>query len=140
MPDSPTFYSCDTCRRSEDQRGSLIEFLRRDDLHDQDIAFGQIYFVTFEKPNQVRGNHYHLKGYESFGAVQGTLQVALENLDTGEQANFVLDSDDHFYRRLTIGPRVAHAFKNVTPTAILLNYYTEQYDPEDPDRYEHVLL
>ncbi len=140
MQDSPKFYSIDTCRRSEDHRGSLIEFLRRDDLHDQDVAFGQIYFVTFDRPNQVRGNHYHLNGYESFGAVHGTLKVALEDLDTGQHAEFVLNSDDHLYRRLTIGPRVVHAFLNLSPTAILLNYCTEQYNSDDPDRYEHVLI
>jgi dTDP-4-dehydrorhamnose 3,5-epimerase-like enzyme len=52
------------CEKHQDERGYLVEFLKSIELDDDKKIFGQIYFVTFEKPNMVRGNHYHKKTYE----------------------------------------------------------------------------
>lgn len=133
-------YRIDKCKRVTDARGHLIEFLRRKELEDAERDFGQIYYVTFESAGQVRGNHYHTRGFEMFGVVSGVLEVALEDVATKERVDLVLDADDQLFTRLRVGAGVAHAFRNVSPTAILLDYCSKQYDPNDPDRHFYQLL
>ncbi|MBX7074653.1 MAG: WxcM-like domain-containing protein [Pirellulales bacterium] len=133
-------YDLQECVKHTDQRGYLVEFLRRDELVDLHVPFGQIYFVTFERPGQVRGNHFHKRGSEWFGVAEGTLEVVLEDVRTKERAEFILRSDDKLFHRLTIGPYIAHAFRNMTPTAILIDYTSEQFDRQDPDRNPYILL
>lgn len=131
----------DISHRQRDDRGALVEFLRRRDLGDEfPIEFGQIYFVTFDAPFKVRGNHFHTDGYEAFGVVYGNLQVVLEDVRTKERVELELRADSKVFERLTVGPFVAHAFRNVTPTAMLIDYCSKQYDPERPDRNPYVLL
>jgi dTDP-4-dehydrorhamnose 3,5-epimerase-like enzyme len=103
-------------------------------------SFGQIYFVTFDTAGQVRGNHYHENAYEAFGIVSGVLEVVLEDVRSHERFEVVLNSDDHLFTRLKIGPYVAHAFRNISPTAILLNYSTEQFNTVRPDRLDYLLI
>ncbi|MGD9645641.1 MAG: WxcM-like domain-containing protein [Pirellulales bacterium] len=133
-------YELVECSKHTDERGYLVEFLRYEELDEQHTPFGQVYFVTFERPRQVRGNHYHTRGREWFGVANGTLEVVLEDVRTRERVQFVLRSDDKSFTRLSIGPYIAHAFRNVSPTAILIDYATEQFDHEDHDRNPYVLL
>lgn len=128
------------CGVRRDPRGQLVEFLRESDLPEKHKRFGQIYYVTFDSPGQVRGNHYHTRGVEWFGAVRGSVEVVLEDTRTKERAELVLNSEDPTFRRLAVGPWVAHAFRNLTPQAVLLNYCSVQYDPSDPDRNPYVLI
>lgn len=123
-----------------DDRGYLVEFLKNCELTGDDQFFGQIYFVTFEKPHQVRGNHYHTKFSEWFGVAYGTLKVVLEDVRTKENTSFVLSSDDKSFIRLNIGPYTAHAFQNLTPTAVLLDYCNKEYNTENPDRNPYILI
>jgi dTDP-4-dehydrorhamnose 3,5-epimerase-like enzyme len=133
-------YKIDQCIKYTDVRGYLVEFLKNSELNSSVKTFGQIYFVTFEKPNQVRGNHFHTRLSEWFGVAQGTLQVILEDVKTKERKEFTLSSDDKTFTRLTIGPYIAHAFRNITPTAVLLDYSSHQYDPKNNDRNPYLLI
>jgi dTDP-4-dehydrorhamnose 3,5-epimerase-like enzyme len=133
-------YDLKQCVKHTDERGFLVEFLRRDELTEDLRAFGQIYFVTFERPGQVRGNHYHKRGYEWFGVAFGTLEVVLEDVRTKERVEFTLRGDDQLFQRLAIGPYIAHAFRNITPTAILIDYTSEPFARDDPDRNPYLLL
>lgn len=133
-------YKITQCVKHIDSRGYLVEFLKAEELINSDKAFGQIYFVTFERPNQVRGNHYHTKFSEWFGVSYGILQVVLEDVRTKERVELILSSDDKSFTRLTIGPYIAHAFRNLTPTAVLLDYSNKQYDKSDTDRTPYLLL
>lgn len=133
-------YELVECSKHADERGYLVEFLRHEELDRQHTAFGQVYFVTFERPRQVRGNHYHTRGREWFGVAHGTLEVVLEDVRTRERVEFVLRSDDKSFTRLSIGPYIAHAFRNLSPTAILIDYATEQFDHVDHDRNPYVLI
>ncbi|MBA4320893.1 MAG: hypothetical protein C0412_21085 [Flavobacterium sp.] len=128
------------CEKHTDERGYLVEFLKELELIDEHKKFGQIYFVTFEKPNVVRGNHYHKHTYEWFGVASGKLQVILEDVNTKERLTLILDSEDKKFVRLYIGPYVAHVFKNLSETAVLLDYTNKAYDPEDTDRYSYILI
>lgn len=133
-------FELEQCVKHTDQRGYLVEFLRRSELTADLADFGQIYFVTFERPGQVRGNHYHTRGFEWFGVAHGTLEVVLEDVRTKERTHFVLRSDDKLFQRLMVGPYIAHAFRNTTPTAVLIDYTSEQFARDDPDRNLYVLL
>jgi len=123
-----------------DSRGRLIELLRADELPEKFKKFGQVYSVTFERPNQVRGNHYHTKSAEWFGVIVGTLEVVLEDIRTGQRKELMLSRKQDVFTRLMVGPWVAHAFRNLSETAVLLDYSSAAYDRDHPDRVEHILI
>jgi len=117
-----------------DQRGYLIEFLKNAELEKKE--FGQNYFVTFNSVNQIRGNHYHTKKSEWFTIAFGKAEVKLKDINTNEEASFILsDDEDNCLTRLFIGPNIAHSFKSLTNRAVLLNYTDCEYHPENPDTY-----
>mgnify|MGYP001035187007 CR=1 FL=1 len=128
------------CEKHTDERGYLVEFLKELELTDEHKKFGQIYFVTFEKSNVVRGNHYHKKTYEWFGVAYGKLEVVLEDVNTKEHLTLILDSEDKKFVRLYVGPYVAHAFRNLSETALLLDYTNRIYDPKDTDRHPYIVI
>lgn len=138
--DCAVFYKIEKCHKFVDHRGQLVEFFRHCDLKDFPSEFGQIYVVTFESPGKVRGNHYHTDGHEAFGVVHGTLEVILEDVRSKERVELILGADDETFHRLTIGPYVAHAFRSISPTAVLVDYCSEQYNPEKPDRNPYILF
>lgn len=117
--------------KHNDNRGQLVVFLKNKDLDNNQQTFGQIYFVTFEKENIIRGNHYHKNWREWFGVVTGKLKVVLKDMKTGEVVTMILDGDSTDYVRLEVGPNIAHAFTNLTPKASLLNYTDEEWSPDD---------
>ena len=123
-----------------DERGYLVEFLKEAELTGKLSRFGQIYFVTFERRGIVRGNHYHTDTCEWFGVTAGKLEVVVEDVNTRERDEFVLDSEDRKVVRLYVGENVAHAFKSLSDTAVMLNYTNRQYDPTDPDRHFYGLM
>ncbi len=128
------------CEKHIDERGFLVEFLKQTELLEKNKTFGQIYFVTFEKPNVVRGNHYHKKTQEWFGVAYGKLEVVLEDVNTKERLTLILDSEDKKFVRLYIGPYVAHAFRNLSERAVLLDYTNKIYDPVNTDRYPYIVI
>lgn len=114
-----------------DIRGDLVVFLRNRDLASTSKAFGQIYFVTFNKKNVVRGNHYHKKWHEWFGVVTGKVEVKLINMKTKRERTVILDASDQNYIRLRIKPYVAHAIRSLTNYAALLNYADNEWSSKD---------
>jgi dTDP-4-dehydrorhamnose 3,5-epimerase-like enzyme len=128
------------CEKHSDERGYLVEFLKQSELIPGHKPFGQIYFVIFEKPNVVRGNHYHKHTHEWFGVAYGKLEVMLEDTRTKEHLTLLLDADDKKFVRLYIGSYVAHAFINLSNTALLLDYTNRAYNPANTDRYPYILI
>jgi len=124
--------------KHNDDRGQLVVFLKNQDLGINKKEFGQIYFVTFEKKNIVRGNHYHKQWREWFGVVTGKLKVVLKDMSTGEVQTMLLDGDSDEYIRLEVGPNIAHAFTNITSNASLLNYTDKEWSPDDT--FSEILL
>ncbi len=124
-------YSITHFEKFNDERGQLVVFLKNSNLDSKFKEFGQIYFVTFEKENVVRGNHYHKKWREWFGVVSGKIRVKLKDISTGEEKALFLDGDAETYVRLEIGPNVVHTFINESPTAALLNYTDTEWSADD---------
>ena len=124
-------YKLDYIERHDDIRGKLVVFLKNSALKKKFKEFGQIYFVTFNKPRVIRGNHYHKKWREWFGVVTGKVEVILKDVKTGEKKKFILDGKADQYSRLEIGPYVAHAFRNISKKASLLNYTDTEWSADD---------
>lgn len=124
-------YKIEHFEKFNDNRGQLVVFLRNRSLEKRFKKFGQIYFVTFDKKGVVRGNHYHKRWREWFGVVTGKLEVKLKDVKTGKIKKLVLDGNSDKYVRLEVGPNIAHAFRNMSPKASLINYTNREWSPED---------
>lgn len=133
-------YSIKKLNRRADKRGFLIDFLSLDELEKQDKTFGQIYYVTFTTSSAVRGNHYHRRKREWFMAVNGRLQVVLKDIKSGERVEFIMNGNKNSYQRIEVKENIAHAFRNISKTALMLNYCNKPYHFGDPDTIPYKLL
>lgn len=129
-------YKIEHFQKYDDERGQLVVFLRNRDLEKSFKEFGQIYFVTFDKKNVIRGNHYHKKWREWFGVVTGKLQVYLKDVVSGEEAKLILDGTSGEYIRLEIGPNIVHSFRSISSKASLINYTDVEWSPTDTFPYK----
>ena len=119
-----------------DERGRLMEILRRDDEVFE--GFGQVYMTT-AYPGVVKGWHYHKKQSDNMAVVKGTMKIVLydgrEDSPTYKEVNefFV---GEHNPILVHIPRYVYHGFKCVsTEEAIVVNTPTETYNYEDPDEF-----
>ena len=117
----------DEYKRIEEPRGWFQKPLTgKDNVPNE---FGEIYAVQALK-NEIRGNHYHERAVEWFFVLSGTATVYLQDVDTNEKKTLTLTADEA--TRLTIHPRVAHAFANENDEPFILVTYTDvQFDPAD---------
>jgi dTDP-4-dehydrorhamnose 3,5-epimerase len=119
-----------------DERGSLMEILRRDAPHFE--KFGQAY-VTTAYPGVVKGWHYHKVQTDRFCVLAGMMKVVLyddrDNSPTRGRINeFFLGERQRAL--LVIPPLVLHGFKCIgVHEAMVLNIPTEPYDHANPDEY-----
>lgn len=119
-----------------DERGRLMEMLRRDDpIFKQ---FGQIYLTT-AYPGVVKAWHYHKQQWDHFVCVTGMMKVVLydardDSPTHGEVNEFFLG--DHHPVLLQIPPLVYHGFKCISDEeAIVINTASEVYDHNEPDEF-----
>jgi len=119
-----------------DERGRLMEILRRDD--DIFKKFGQVY-ITTAYPGVVKAWHYHKNQIDSFAVVKGMMKIALydgrEDSPTYREVNeFFLG--EHNPKLLQIPKMVYHGFKCIGgEEAIVVNIPTEVYNYKNPDEY-----
>ena len=119
-----------TLSKHEDERGWLVEILRREHL-EPDAAFGQIY-VTCALPGQAKGSHYHTRKTEWFCVLRGACALDLLDPKTGRRETLALDEAS--LRTVKIPPGVAHRFRNTGAEALLLLIYSsEPFHEEAPD-------
>ena len=117
-----------------DERGRLMEILRRDDPFFR--GFGQVYLTT-AYPGVVKAWHYHAKQYDNFVVLTGMMKVALfddreDSPTRGKVDQFYLG--DYNQQLLQIPPGVYHGFKCVSAyEALVLNCPSEPYNHENPD-------
>ncbi|MFH0952903.1 MAG: dTDP-4-dehydrorhamnose 3,5-epimerase family protein [Verrucomicrobiota bacterium] len=119
-----------------DERGRLMEILRRDDEIFR--GFGQVY-VTVVNPGYVKGWHYHQKQDDSFVALQGKVRVGLydarERSPTrGQVAEFMLSPEEPYVLQIPRG--IVHGFECVGEVeAMVMNTPNEPYDRQQPDEF-----
>jgi dTDP-4-dehydrorhamnose 3,5-epimerase len=119
-----------------DERGRLMEMLRKDD--DIFIKFGQIYMTT-ALPGAVKAWHYHKKQVDTFVVVKGMLKLVLYDGRQGSKTHGEVNEfflGDHNQIAVQIPRNIYHGFKGISDTeAIVINCPTEVYDPKEPDEY-----
>ena len=119
-----------------DERGRLMEILRRDD--DLFQKFGQVYMTT-AYPGVVKAWHYHKKQTDNFTCVKGKMRLGLYDAREGSSTKgnveeYTIGPEEPLL--VQIPPEVYHGFKCVsTEEAIVINTVTEPYDLNDPDEY-----
>lgn len=119
-----------------DERGRLMEILRRDD--DIFMKFGQVYMTT-AYPGVVKAWHYHKKQHDSFTCISGRIRLALYDARPKSKTfkainEFILSLEEPALVR--IPPLVYHGFKcEGDREAIVLNTITYPYNKEKPDEY-----
>ena len=130
-------YSVVELGKFEDDRGFLIEFLKKSELDIEKNVFGQIYLAIIS-PGTLRGNHYHKTKDEYFAIMSGSVLVVLKDTVSGERVEFVMESTKEKITRLRVGPNVDHAIKNVSDTDVVLCAYTDkEYDPGKLDQEDY---
>lgn len=130
----------DRAIRRRDERGFLVDFIKGDEMQPVHQTLGQIYFVTFEKPKVIRGNHYHKTKDEWFVVIAGKIKLVAEDVNSKERIERILDGDNDQYERVFIGKNIAHSFQNISNTAMMLDYADKSYHDKAPDTIRYPLL
>ena len=119
-----------------DDRGRLMEILRRDDEIFQN--FGQVYMTT-AFPGVVKGWHYHKIQTDNFTCIGGEMRLGLydgrEDSPTfGNTEEYVISLANPLL--VQIPPGVYHGFKCISAEeAVVVNTVTEPYNYNEPDEY-----
>ncbi len=119
-----------------DERGRLMEMLRRDDP--MFIKFGQAY-LTVAYPGVVKGWHYHKVQIDHFVVVKGMMKIVLYDPREGSPTRGVVNEffmGEHNPCLLQIPALVYHGFKCISEQeALVVNLPTEVYDHKNPDEF-----
>ena len=119
-----------------DERGWLMEILRRDDPSFR--GFGQVY-VTAVFPGIVKGWHYHQHQWDHFAVVKGTVKLVMyDRREASPTRGEIVELYPGAHQPLLVGipPEVAHGFKGVgTEEAIVINVPDQPYDAAHPDEF-----
>jgi dTDP-4-dehydrorhamnose 3,5-epimerase len=119
-----------------DERGRLMEILRRDDPLFE--SFGQVYLTT-TYPGVIKAWHFHKFQNDNITVVKGMLKLVLyddrENSPTkGELNEFFLG--EHNPILVHVPKYVYHGWKCISiEEALVVNCVTEPYDYKNPDEY-----
>jgi dTDP-4-dehydrorhamnose 3,5-epimerase len=117
-----------------DERGRLMEMLRRDD--ELFLEFGQTYMTTVY-PGVTKAWHYHEHQHDHFVCVHGMIKLALYDERPQSPTKGVVNEfflGNHSNLLVQIPPHVWHGFKNVGETeAIVVNVTTRPYRYAEPD-------
>jgi len=119
-----------------DERGRLMEILRRDD--DIFEKFGQVY-ITTARPGAVKAWHWHAKQNDNFTCVRGRMRLALYDAraksPTYKEINdFVISLEEPMLVHIPGG--VYHGFKCISDEeAMVINTVTMPYNYKKPDEY-----
>jgi dTDP-4-dehydrorhamnose 3,5-epimerase len=117
-----------------DERGRLMEILRRDD--DLFVEFGQVY-VTTTYPGVVKAWHKHQKQSDNIACVAGLIKLAVYDGRAGSPTHgeinqFYLGVHNPLLVQIPAG--VYHGWMCVSPEeAVVVNIPTEAYDHAQPD-------
>jgi dTDP-4-dehydrorhamnose 3,5-epimerase len=123
-------------RMHHDERGRLMEILRRDD--ELFGGFGQVYMTT-AYPGVVKAWHYHRLQTDSFACLRGMIKLVLydareDSTTFGQVDEFFLGDENHTLVQIPSG--VYHGFKGIgTEEAMVLNCPSEPYNAQQPDEH-----
>jgi UDP-2-acetamido-2,6-beta-L-arabino-hexul-4-ose reductase len=120
-------------RKYTDNRGSLVENTNIDI-----IKQSKHFFISKSKSGVVRGNHYHTKKSEWFFVIQGKCKICVKDINTNKKEEKTIKAEDNIM--IHIGPRKAHAFKNIgKKELILLAFVNVVLNHKHPDTIKYIL-
>ena len=128
------------CPAYHDHRGDLIQFITQQNLQDRSLVFGQVYLLTFQNKNTVRGNHYHNHSSEIFCLISGSVEMIFENIETCERIHKIFKSEENEYYRIYVGEKTAHAIKSISDFAVMVSFSSKEYDLNDNDKIVYQLF
>lgn len=112
-----------------DHRGTLVEAFKLPDD-------GQVFYVI-AKPNETRGNHYHLRKTETFVVIYGSAEIQVKDRDTGTVMKAELGGQNPM--SVTVTPNNTHCITANDEGCVFLVWCSEQFDGEDPDTFPEEL-
>ena len=92
-----------------------------------------IAYVSFPTET-IRGGHYHLYRTENFYIIQGSMLLALQDLESQELIYIEVNSGDS----VLIKPKIAHAIKAITE-GHGIEFSQEQFSPENTIAYPFLI-
>lgn len=118
-------------RRIFSEKGEMAQILNR-----VDEAFRHLVYWELDsgRSGQERGHHYHERKVEWFYVLTGELELSLKDIESPAVKKLIVKAGN----RLTIHPKVAHAFRSLIYSQVL-EYSTEPYDPADTYPYKVIL-
>lgn len=119
-----------------DERGRLMEIMRRDDPFF--TGFGQVYLSTVF-PGVVKAWHYHRVQADRFTCVRGMVKAVLYDDREGSPTRGLLNEfhvGEHRPTLIVIPPLVYHGWKCTGEyEAYVINVPSEPYNRSDPDEF-----
>jgi mannose-6-phosphate isomerase-like protein (cupin superfamily) len=110
-------------RRIFSEKGEMAQILNRTGEAFKNLVYWEL---DSTKTGQERGHHYHEKKTERFYVLTGELELSVKELSSYSSKKLIVRAGN----RLTIAPRVAHAFRSLM-YAQVLEYSPDLYDPTD---------
>jgi dTDP-4-dehydrorhamnose 3,5-epimerase len=118
-----------------DERGWLMEVLRRDD-EGLFSRFGQVY-VSATYPGVVKAWHYHSRQTDNFACAGGMIKLVLVDMRDGSPTR---DTVNEFFMGVQnpvlvqIPPGIYHGWKCISlEPSLVVNVTDEPYNRDDPD-------
>jgi dTDP-4-dehydrorhamnose 3,5-epimerase len=119
-----------------DERGRLMEIMRRDDSFY--TGFGQVYLTTVF-PGVVKAWHFHRNQEDRFTCVRGMVKAVLYDDREGSPTRGIINEiyvGEHNPCLIIIPAGVHHGWKCVSEyEAYVINVPSEPYNRTDPDEY-----
>jgi dTDP-4-dehydrorhamnose 3,5-epimerase len=119
-----------------DERGRLMEIMRRDDEFFS--GFGQVYLSTVF-PGVVKAWHYHNVQEDRFTCIRGMVKAVLyDDRETSPSRGLLNEFyvGEHNPSLVVIPPGVYHGWKCISEyEAYVINIPSEPYNRADPDEY-----
>jgi dTDP-4-dehydrorhamnose 3,5-epimerase len=119
-----------------DERGRLMEILRRDD--EFFTGFGQVYLSTVF-PGVVKAWHYHNNQEDRFTCVRGMVKAALYDDREGSPSRGMVNEfyvGEHNPCLIVIPPGIYHGWKCVSECeAYVINVPSKPYNRDNPDEF-----
>ena len=117
-----------------DDRGRLMEILRRDD--DLFLGFGQVYMTT-TYPGVVKAWHKHERQSDNIACVAGMIRMAVYDGRPGSPTHGQINEfflGDHSPLLVQVPPGIYHGWMCVSEEeAVVVNIPSEAYNHANPD-------
>ncbi len=114
----------ESLEKKSDSRGFLVE------------AFSELGSIVYmhSYPDELRGNHYHLRKVEKFICVAGDCTITSKDRDTGSIMKVETCAEQPL--QISVYPNNTHNIVAGVDGCVILTWVSEAFNPDDPDTYQ----